>query len=297
MIINGENLSALTTAFRAAFQSQFDGVESQYEQIATVIPSSTTKQTYPWLGDMQAVREWIGDRQVHKLKAHNYTITNKSYELTVEVPRNDIEDDQYGIYTPMIANMGHEAAVHPDQLVFTMLPAGFEELCYDGQPFFDADHKGFDKDGKEISVSNMQAGSGDPWFLMDTRRPLKPLIYQNRKPFQLVARDNPEDPKVFDRGAYTYGVDGRANAGFGFWQIAFASKAALTADNFEANYAALKKVRKASGEPAGVRPNLLVVGSSNAAAARKLLKAQFIDGGDSNTNFQRVDLLEVDWLE
>lgn len=297
MLINSENLNGLTTAFRAAFQSQFDGVESHYAQIATVVPSSTEKNSYPWLGDMPSVREWLGDRQVHKLAMHDYTITNKPYELTVEVKRDSIEDDQYGIYTPMMADLGHEVGIHPDRLIFMLLAAGFVELCYDGQPYFDADHLGFDKYGKEISVSNMQAGANAPWFLMDTRRPLKPLIYQNRKSFQFVARDNPEDPKVFDRAVYTYGVDGRANGGFGFWQTAFGSKAALTSDNFEANYMAMQKIRKASGEPAGIKPNLMVVGPTNAAAARKLLAAMLIDGGDTNTNFKRVDLLEVEWLD
>lgn len=297
MLINSENLNGLTTAFRAAFQSQFDGVESQYSRIATVVTSTTENNSYPWLGDMQAVREWVGDRHVNKLEMHGYTITNKEYELTVEVKRTAIEDDQYGIYTPMIANLGHEAAIHPDRLVFTLLAAGFDELCYDGQPFFDADHVGFDKAGKEISVSNFQAGAKAPWFLMDTRRPLKPLIYQSRKAFQFVARDNPEDPKVFDRAVFTYGVDGRANGGFGFWQTAFASKAELTSDNFESACAAMGSIRKKSGEPAGVSPNLLVVGTSNKAAAKKLIKAQMINGGDSNINYEAVDVLAVDWLE
>lgn len=297
MLINSENLQGLTTAFRAAFQSQFDGVESKYGQVATVIPSSTSKNTYPWLGEMPSVREWIGDRMVHKLAQHDYTITNKEYELTVEVKRTAIEDDQYGIYTPMIADLGHEAAIHPDRLVFALLMSGFIDLCYDGQPFFDPDHPGFDKDGKDVSVSNMQAGSKAPWFLLDTRRPLKPLIYQNRKSFQFVARDNPEDPKVFDRAAFTYGVDGRANAGFGFWQTAFGSQAELTSQNFEAACEAMGKIRKKSGEPAGVNPNLLVVGTSNKAAAKKLIKAQLIDGGNSNTNYEAVDLLAVEWLD
>lgn len=40
------------------------------------------------------MREWIGDKVVKSLAAFNYTIRNKDWEATVEVDRNDIEDDQ-----------------------------------------------------------------------------------------------------------------------------------------------------------------------------------------------------------
>ena len=57
--------------------------------------------------------------------------------------------------------------------------------------------------------------AGDPtrWYLADVSKPIKPLIYQSRRPDQFVSRDNPQDPKVFDQKKYTYGVDNRKNVG------------------------------------------------------------------------------------
>src|SRR5690606_27387688 len=113
--------------------------------------------------------------------------------------RDDIRDDNLGIYRPLFEEMGMSTAAHPDRLVFELLKNGFTELCYDGQPFFDTDHPVLDEDGKEISVANTDGGSGTPWFLLSTRRALKPIIYQEREQFEFVAKDDPKDGNVFMR--------------------------------------------------------------------------------------------------
>lgn len=296
MIINRSTLDHLTRGFKASFQRGFAGVAPLWGKVATLVPSSTASEDYGWLGKIPGMREWIGDRQINNLKQHDYNIKNKSFENTVGVDRDHIDDDQFGIYAPMMETLGQTAAEHPDILVFGLLAAGFATRCYDGQYFFDADHPVIGADGQTASVSNLQAGSDAPWFLLDTRRPLKPLIYQERKKPNFVALNQDTDENVFMRKEYLYGVDSRCNVGFGFWQMAFGSKAALSAENFEAAYAAMGAFKGDHGSPLGVRPNLLVVGPGLSGAARKIVEAQLINGGDSNTNYKRVDLLEVPWL-
>lgn len=296
MLINSSTLSALYRAFNTAFQQGFSGVAPMWNKIATLVPSSTKTEDYGWLGKIPRMREWIGDRQIQNLKLHSYSIKNKKFETTVGVDRDDIEDDQLGVYNPIMQTLGQNAAEHPDELVFALLPLGFATACYDGQYFFDTDHPVILADGSTGSVSNVQAGAGNPWYLLDVRRPLKPLIYQERKKAQFVAMDKETDQNVFMKNEYLYGVDCRCNVGFGFWQQAFGSKADLDNANFEAAYDAMGAFKGDHEKPLGIKPNLLVVGSSNASAARKIVEAQLINGGDSNTNFKRVDLLEVPWL-
>ncbi len=296
MIINSGSLAILFRAFNAAFQRGFDGVTPMWSKVATMVPSTTGTEDYGWLGNIPGMREWIGDRQIHNLAQHNYSIKNKKFELTVGVPQDKVEDDQYGVYSPMFEMLGSSASEHPDQLVFGLLPAGFATPCYDGQFFFDIDHPVKDADGVTKSVVNMQAGALTPWFLLDTRRPLKPLILQMRKQPQFVKKDKPEDDNVFNKDELIYGIDDRKNVGFGFWQMAFGSQLALTDVNFEAAYDAMTAFTGDGGKPLGIKPNMLVVGSSNASAGRKIVQAQLINGGDSNTNFNRVELLEVPWL-
>lgn len=296
MILNSSNLAILFRAFKTAFQAGFTGAPSLWQRVATRVPSSTSVEDYGWLGQIPGMREWIGDRQINNLGQYDYSIKNKKFESTVGVDRDKIDDDQYGIYTPLMQMLGQNAAEHPDILVFSLLAAGFTTFCYDKQYFFDTDHPVIQADGSVASVSNVQAGAGSPWFLLDTRRPLKPLIFQDRKGANFVVLDKETDENVFMKGQLIYGVDSRCNVGFGFWQMAFGSKATLDAANFEAAYDAMGAFKGDQGKPLGVSPNLLVVGPTNASKARKIVQTQLINGGDSNINFNRVELLEVPWL-
>jgi phage major head subunit gpT-like protein len=141
MLVNNASLQSIFTGYKTLFQQAFDGTAPQWGKVATAVPSTAKKETYAWLGSMPRLREWLGDRAIQKLMAHGYTIANRKFELTVEVGRDDIEDDAYGVYAPLVSELGRAAAVHPDELIFGLLASGFTEKCYDGQPFFSAAHK------------------------------------------------------------------------------------------------------------------------------------------------------------
>lgn len=61
------------------------------------------------------------------------------------------------------------------------------------------------------------------WFLLCTNRFLKPFIYQLRKKIKFVSLTKETDENVFMLDEYLYGADGRSNAGYGFWQMAYGS--------------------------------------------------------------------------
>ena len=67
------------------------------------------------------------------------------------------------------------------------------------------------------------AGHDSMWFLLCTNRPVKPLIYQQRKKAKFVSKTQETDENVFMKKQFLYGADSRGNAGFGFWQMAFGS--------------------------------------------------------------------------
>ncbi len=275
--ISAQLLRDMTTGFRTNFRSAFAGAQPQYLAIATVVNSTTRTEKYTWLGKWPKIREWVGDRVVNRLAAHDYSVSNKRFETTVEVDADDVRDDQLGVYGPMMSEQGRATAMFPDELVFDLLANGHIAKCYDGQPFFDDEHP-----VANGVASNVTAGAGAPWFLMDTTRALKPLIFQNREAFDLVALDNPDDPNVFNRNAFVYGSTGRCNAGFGFWQMAHRSQADLDAAGYEAARAAMMSLEDDSGRKLGVKPNLLVCPASQEGAARRLLKAELKAGGATN---------------
>lgn len=141
MIVNQAALAQLKIGYSAAFNKGFEGMPERYTKIATAVPSATAQQAYPWLGQLPGLREWVGEREIQKLEAYDYIIKNKKFEMTIGVKRDDIEDDTYGVYTPLFQNMGEAAKTHPDELCFQALLDGFDKKCYDGEKFFSDQHK------------------------------------------------------------------------------------------------------------------------------------------------------------
>lgn len=294
MDINYENLNALFTGFNTSFTGALSVATPTYKKISTVCPSGTAREIYAWLGNTFKIREWIGDRHLQGLATHNYSIENKNFESTTEVSRNHIEDDQHGTYAMQFQLLGDDVAAFPDTLVYPLLNSGFSGLCYDGQTFFNANHPVSDGSGGTNYVSNLQAGSGTPWFLTCSRKRIKPIIYQLRREFNLVQLFNPSDPNVFFSNKFIYGVDGRCNVGYSLWQLAFGSQQDLTPANFEAAYAAMASFKNENGLPMGIIPDQLWVPPSLQAAGQRIVETQtqFVAGllGGDNINYKKVAL-------
>lgn len=298
-VITPALITSLRTGFSKAFQDALAATPTDWAKVATRVPSSNTSNTYGWLNQFPKLREWVGDRVAKDMAAQGYQVTNRLFEGTVAVKRTDIEDDNVGVYTPLFAEMGRAAAAHPDELVFALLAAGESTLCYDGQNFFDTDHPVYpnvDGTGTATTVANLQTGTEPAWYLLDNSRALKPLIFQERTTPELDAMTASNDEGVFMRDEYRYGIRYRCNAGFGFWQLAYKSKAALNAANFNAAMAAMMGIRADGGRPMGVKPTHLVVPPALRAAALTLINAQLINGGESNPNYNAVEVIVSPWL-
>ncbi len=296
MKINSASLDALRVGFKTSFQGGLGQAQSQYQRVATVVPSSTREEKYGWLGKIPGMREWLGDRVVQNLMEHDYAIKNRDFELTISVDRNDIEDDTLGTYAPLFTEMGMSTGAHPDLLTFALLKAGFTTNCFDGQYFFDTDHPVLDANGVAQSVSNTGGGGGTEWFLLCTNRALKPIIFQERKKPEFVARDDPKDESVWRRKQFEYGVDARNNVGFGFWQMAYGSRQTLNAAAYATGRAALASMKGDYGRPLGLIPNLLVVPPALESAGRKILNSEYASGGETNEWKGTAELLVVPWL-
>lgn len=279
-------LQALFVGFRADYQRGLQAAPSQWKDVATLVPSAAASNTYGWLGQFPKLREWVGQRVIKDMAAHGYSITNKLFEGSVGIARTAVEDDTAGVYRPMFEEMGRAAGTHPDELVFALLAAGMTTACYDGQYFFDTDHPVFpnvDGTGVAVSVSNKDVPGVDPgptWYLLDTTRAIKPLIFQERTKPELENKTNPANSDhVFDHDEYLHGIRYRCNAGFGFWQMAYASRQTLDAAHYGAARAAMGEFKADGGRPLGIRPNLLVVPPALEAQALALV-AKDENGGN-----------------
>ena len=282
MIINSETVELAFKGFKTVYSEAYLSAPVNWDKIAMKVNSSSRDEAYGWLGQLPKLREWIGGRHVKNLKAYGFTITNRKFESTVSVKRDDLADDRLGIFKPAFSEMGYLAKMHPEELVMGLLKDGFTKTCFDGQYFFDADHPITDNEGTASSVSNLQAGSSTPWFLLDTSRGIKPLIWQERESYEFQSMTDPGNEYVFKNDEYLYGVRARVNAGYGLWQLAYGSKADLTAANYAAARAAMMDFRDESGRVLGVRPTVLVVPPSLEDKALRILNTENESGGGTN---------------
>ena len=297
MLVNASAINAVFVNLRTTFNNAFQAAPSRWASVAMKVPSTTRQEDYAWLSNFPQMRKWIGEKQVRSLAAHKYSIVNDDWEATVEVDRNDIEDDTLGIYGPQAQMAGYSAAQLPDELVWPLLNNGFAATCFDGQYFFDDDHpvgagvksnKGSaalsvatqalantsygaartalatmqDDEGRPLNISGdtlvvppaleltalallgsdrLDDGKTNPfkgtakvevvpwlssataWFLLDTKRPIKPLIYQERKAPVFVQMTDPQTENVFMRRKFLFGAEARGASGYGFWQMAYGS--------------------------------------------------------------------------
>ena len=140
MPIDASRMRTLNTGFKALFGETFNQTATLAEDIATRIDSSDLQETYPWLGDIPDMKEWVGARDVKELSDFSYTLQNKKYESTVSVPKEYIEYDKAGIFAPAIKMMAERARKFGEKLLVDLLLNGTTNLCYDGKAFFADDH-------------------------------------------------------------------------------------------------------------------------------------------------------------
>jgi phage major head subunit gpT-like protein len=297
MLVNRASINSAFISLLSIFNNAFGAAPSNWERIAMKVPSTTGQNDYAWLSNFPRMRKWIGEKAVKALSAFKYSIANDDWEATVEVDRNDIEDDNLGIYGPQAQMAGFSAKQLPDELIFDVVNASFATACYDGQFFIDIDHpvngasvsnKGTkalnnatlaaaqasygaarlallnmkDDEGRSLNilpnvlvvppaleamanllmtadklndnspnpykgtasvVMDARLSSATAWFLLDTTKPVKPFVYQERKAPVFVQQIDPQADDVFSRKKFKFGAEARAAAGYGFWQLAYGS--------------------------------------------------------------------------
>lgn len=291
MLVNTENLAALHTMLSAAFTAGLAKADVSFADVAMTVPSNNKANSYAWLGAMGSMREWVGDRIIDQMAGETYIVQNKSWEKTISVDREDIEDDSYGIYAPLAEDLGFAGMSHRSKLVWQLLADGENQDSYDGVPFFSASHP---KDGG--TQSNLISGGEPAWYLMDTTRPVRPLMFQLRKDLELVALTDPTSANAFFSKKFIWGVDARYNAGFGLWQTCVKSKAALNETNLASARAAMRALTDSKGEPLALAPTTLVVGPSLETAAEKLVLNLVLANGESNVSRGRYRLIVSPYL-
>jgi phage major head subunit gpT-like protein len=77
-------------------------------EIAMIIRSGSASTIHAWLNQIPGYRRWVGDRQKKNAATNAIDVVNADFEATITIPVNSVKDDQYGLYTPLLENLGAE---------------------------------------------------------------------------------------------------------------------------------------------------------------------------------------------
>lgn len=108
--------------------------------VSNLFTSDQESETYPFLGQSPAMREWIGGRQAKSLAGQALTIANRHYEATLEVAVRDARRDKTPQIEARVQDFADRSLTHWASLLSTLIANGESTVCYDGQFFFDTDH-------------------------------------------------------------------------------------------------------------------------------------------------------------
>jgi phage major head subunit gpT-like protein len=296
MDINYDSLSDFHSTLSAKFQDALRApVTRDYTQISTEIRSGSAQNIYKFLGTIPGMREWIGQRKLVQTASSGYALTNRLFELSFEIAATEFADDAGGLipmYSSWMQVYADSVQRFPDQLMFqTVLPGGTSTLCHDGQNFFDTDHP-----VGSSTQSNMMGGAGTAWYLLDTSKPLKPLIFQPREDPTFAAMTDLSNPHVFMSHKFVWGVHRRCEGGYGMWQTAVHSAQTLDSTNLQAAMTRMGSFTDDESVKLGCRGTLLVVPQSLEFTARALLDVQRLSSGADNIMFKSVPLLVSPYL-
>jgi phage major head subunit gpT-like protein len=147
----------MMTNFRAIFAEAFVKASdaADYKGLVLETKSTSDKEAYGWLGSLPALSEWTDQRKLYGMTPFDYTVKNLNFEATIQVDRNTIDDDQYGMISHRVKQLGQRAVDHMGQLVFDILDAGASGKAYDGIAFFKTDRT----IGDSGIINNLLSGS------------------------------------------------------------------------------------------------------------------------------------------
>jgi len=178
---------SLLKGLKTNFLRQFQATASNVAMIASILKSDSDYETYGFLGELPQVREFLAERQVVGLQDASYIVRNRTWESTLGVKREDLEDDKLGALPVRIGEMAANAKQHAMTLLAETLAAGDSTNCYDGTPFFYDSHPAR---GQQTAVQdNLLTGSGTSVSNLSTdlalgKARLKRQLDEGGKPFR-----------------------------------------------------------------------------------------------------------------
>ncbi len=138
-------MSAISLGSRAIIGEFYRTLEQDVGEawigaLSMLFTSDQDSETYKWIGQSPAMRQWVGGRNAKGFTENGLTITNLHYEATLEFLVRELRRDKTGQVMVRIRELAQRTNSHWASLLSTLIINGTSTVCYDGQFFFDTDH-------------------------------------------------------------------------------------------------------------------------------------------------------------
>lgn len=136
-----------------------------YPSACSTFDSQSKTNRYDFAKNLAVVREFTGERVFNKVKAYDYELTNKSWEVSMEWSVDEIEDDQTGMLKSAIDDHIAVAVEDPDVQFANMVAAHIANTVttygpgFDAKSIFAADHTWGSDVPYTTAQDNILAGS------------------------------------------------------------------------------------------------------------------------------------------
>lgn len=198
--VNAETSKKLVTVFRGLttlfMQTLQDMSAGPLQGLAREIRTTGRGEDFDFLLDFAGVNEWIDERTFNDFKAFTYRFDVRDWEVTIEIDRNDVDDNRVGHYSATLESKTlawgeHRRDMMADlfnyafQVTAPIGPKGAEQpTSFDGVAFISDSHPYLTKDGKEKTQSNrMTAPLTDDLYgafaIMEARKKFRKMVLPN----------------------------------------------------------------------------------------------------------------------
>ena len=178
--------TSMEKGLKVLFLKYFAREAALAPRLCYIESSDSDSEKYDWLGQSPTMQEFLDERRSIPLSNTGYTITNKTWESTVTVKRQDLADNKTGSIQRRIQQMAATAAGHQNKLLIDTLVNGTTDTCYDGTAFFGNSHTARADEGG--TQDNLLAGSGTTTSAFGTdfavaKREMLLFTAENGEPF------------------------------------------------------------------------------------------------------------------
>lgn len=146
MEVTSQALTSFFTQNEVRFGQALSAVEKWTPELATVIPSGTTQNVYAWMDRIPILRQWIGNRIINAVSTQARTVVNLPFELTDALLKEDVMNDNFGLFSMNLQFMAMQAGKWSDQQIANYIVncaasgAATPVNGFDGVPFFSTAH-------------------------------------------------------------------------------------------------------------------------------------------------------------